>query len=220
MSDLHRLGPPLTGEWLALNPPGHGPFAFDLVGLDAATGRAMGRSRWAFVTGRVAAHEFHGWSRPVLAPHSGQVIAVHDGEPDRRRLRPLIDFPAGLLIRPYRYRNRIELMTGNHVVLATAAGHVLLAHLQQNSISVQPGQEVRAGARVASVGNSGNSMGPHLHLQVMDGSDPKTARVSPFRLARYEKFTVGSFEEVLDAPFPTRATRIRFPEATSPGEPG
>lgn len=220
MSDPHRLGPPLAGEWLALNPPGHGPFAFDLVGLDPATGRAIRRSRLAFVTGRVAAHEFHGWSRPVLAPLPGEVIGVHDGEPDRRRLRPLIDVPAGLLIRPYRYRNRIELMTGNQVVLLTPAGHVLLAHLQRDSISVQPGQEVRAGERLGSVGNSGNSMGPHLHIQVMDGADPKTARVLPFRLARYEKFTGGSFEEVLDAPFPIRAARIRFPEATAPGKPG
>lgn len=214
MFDQHPLGSPLVGEWLVLNPPGHGPFAFDLVGLDAATGRAMPRSRWALAAGRVTAHEFHGWSRPVVAPLSGEVTGVHDREPDTHRLRPLVDVPAGLLIRPYRYRNQITLVTGNHVVLSTRAGYVLVAHLQRDSIAVEPGQEMQGGERLGSVGNSGNSMAPHLHIQVMDGPDPGTARALPFRLARYEMFRAESFEEVLDAPLPTRATRIRFPEPT------
>lgn len=217
MIDQYPLGSPLVGEWLVLNPPGHGPFAFDLVGLDAATGRAMPRSRWALAAGRVTAPEFHGWSRPVLAPLSGEVIGVHDRERDRHRLQPLVDVPAGLLIRPYRYRNRIALMTGNHVVLSTRAGYVLVAHLQRDSITVVPGQEIEGGERLGSVGNSGNSMAPHLHIQVMDGPDPRAARVLPFRLARFEMFIAESFEEVLDAPLPTRTTRIRLPEPAPPG---
>ena len=44
------------------------------------------------------------------------------------------------------------------------------AHLQQNSIVVDVGDTVETGQRIASSGNSGNTMNfPHLHFGLYEG---------------------------------------------------
>lgn len=48
----------------------------------------------------------------------------------------------------------------------TIYGHV-------NDFSVQPGQRVSAGEQIATVGNRGQSTGPHLHFEVHDASGVK-----------------------------------------------
>ncbi|GAB3707752.1 M23 family metallopeptidase [Mariniluteicoccus flavus] len=53
---------------------------------------------------------------------------------------------------------------GIHVVIAHPGGvHTHYAHLSQ--MSVQPGTQVRAGQTIGLVGSTGNSSGPHLHLE-------------------------------------------------------
>ncbi|WP_415974467.1 peptidoglycan DD-metalloendopeptidase family protein [Rhodococcus sp. 077-4] len=51
----------------------------------------------------------------------------------------------------------------------TVYGHV-------NDFSVQPGQRVSAGEEIATVGNRGQSTGPHLHFEV---HDPSGVKVDP-----------------------------------------
>lgn len=55
-------------------------------------------------------------------------------------------------------------------------GHlfVMYAHLQD--MLVQAGQDVSANAPIATLGNSGNSSGPHLHLEVRASKDPNETR--------------------------------------------
>ena len=47
--------------------------------------------------------------------------------------------------------------------------NAVLAHLQQGSVRVGLGERVRRGQHIAAIGDSGNSLVPHLHLQVQDG---------------------------------------------------
>jgi len=64
--------------------------------------------------------------------------------------------------------NEIE-PAGNHLVIDIGSGHfVMMAHLQKESTRVQTGEFVHLGEPVAKWGNSGNTSGPHLHLQVQD----------------------------------------------------
>ena len=45
--------------------------------------------------------------------------------------------------------------------------HAVYAHLNWNSIRVQPGDEVERGQYIADSGNTGFSSGPHLHFAVL-----------------------------------------------------
>ena len=57
---------------------------------------------------------------------------------------------------------------GNEVILQLDSGvYVGYGHLKPGSVQVEPGQRVRFGDVVGEIGNSGNSTGPHLHLQLM-----------------------------------------------------
>lgn len=57
-----------------------------------------------------------------------------------------------------------ENLAGNHILIQCQRADVVLAHLQQGSLVVQPGDEVRAGDAIAKIGNSGNTTEPHLHI--------------------------------------------------------
>ena len=52
---------------------------------------------------------------------------------------------------------------------ALAVELLLLAHLQHRSVTVAPGEPVQAGRVLGSVGNSGNTSEPHLHIHGVEG---------------------------------------------------
>lgn len=56
----------------------------------------------------------------------------------------------------------------------------VLAHLRRGSLQVVAGERVAAGQQLAECGNSGNSSDPHVHFQLMDGTDITTAHGLPF----------------------------------------
>jgi murein DD-endopeptidase MepM/ murein hydrolase activator NlpD len=54
---------------------------------------------------------------------------------------------------------------GNYVIVDHGNGFTTLyAHL--NSVFVKPGETVSRGQQVGSMGNTGNSTGPHLHFEI------------------------------------------------------
>jgi murein DD-endopeptidase MepM/ murein hydrolase activator NlpD len=70
---------------------------------------------------------------------------------------------------------------GNRLVLTTAEGdEIWFCHL--TAFAASPGEEVRAGEVIGYVGSTGNSTGPHLHLEVRPGAgdpvDPYAALVA------------------------------------------
>ena len=93
------------------------------------------------------------WDQPILAPVDGMIAHVEsrqvDAAPDARqrdRKRPF----------------------GNYISIQTPKGYVILAHLKQGSISVRVGDHVKCGTEIARCGNSGNTLGAHLHLHAQD----------------------------------------------------
>jgi murein DD-endopeptidase MepM/ murein hydrolase activator NlpD len=61
---------------------------------------------------------------------------------------------------------------GNLIVLKHA-GDLLTAYAHNSVLLVSQGQSVRAGDRIALVGQSGHATGPHLHFEVRSGQIPR-----------------------------------------------
>ena len=103
----------------------------------------------------------------VLAAAPGVVRATRDGMPDISRTDP-----AGPSV------ERRE--CGNGVIIEHEGGWTTqYCHMKRGSIAVSPGVPVEAGRRLGSVGLSGDTEFPHLHLSVRrDGEviDPFDAR--------------------------------------------
>lgn len=66
---------------------------------------------------------------------------------------------------------------GTHVIITHSDGSTLYAHM--SGASVSPGQRVRAGQVIGSVGMTGRTFGPHLHWEYYPSgasvSNPYTA---------------------------------------------
>ena len=67
----------------------------------------------------------------------------------------------------------ITAITGNYVMIDHGKNeYSLYAHLQPGSVTVQVGDQVKAGDVIGKLGSSGNSTEPHLHFHVCDKPDP------------------------------------------------
>jgi Peptidase family M23 len=98
---------------------------------------------------------WYGFGEPVLAPADGTVVGVSDVHPDA---------PVGNVGQTPGQ--------GNHIVLDIGSGrYAVLAHLERGSARVGEGERVRVGQQIAAVGDSGNSLAPHLHFHVQDSPD-------------------------------------------------
>ncbi len=93
------------------------------------------------------------WDQPILAPCDGLIVHVEGRQDDALPNRAL--------------RHR-RLPFGNYVSIQTPRGYVILAHLKEGSITVRPGDTVRAGTPVARCGNSCDTRDAHLHLHAQD----------------------------------------------------
>src|SRR5918999_1239703 len=98
---------------------------------------------------------WYGFGEPVLSPADGKAVGVSDIHPDA---------PVGNIGQTPGQ--------GNHIVLEIGdRRYAVLAHLERGSARVSEGERVRVGQQIAAVGDSGNSLAPHLHFQVQDGPD-------------------------------------------------
>jgi hypothetical protein len=124
-----------------------------------------------------------GWGEPVLAVADGEITEVVDEFPDNTpRVLPPVT---------------LDNIGGNHVILKIAPNrYVCYAHLQQDSIKVHLHDHVRSGDTLALLGNSGNTTGAHLHLQVTDRNSMLEAQGVPFEFADFTYLGPGADYEL------------------------
>jgi hypothetical protein len=189
-ADAVVLHLPFRGRWRAENSPArrvpsHGTYAFgtshaiDFVAVNEVDGTAP--RTWRSLIAAEPPEVFVGFGQPILAPLSGTVVAVLDGQPDHEGRRSQLSLVPYMLGQAKRIRKGVAAVAGNHVVIA-AGNHgpfVLLAHLRQGTVEVHQGQHVEAGDPVGQCGNSGNSTEPHVHVQVTDSTDWNRAHGVP-----------------------------------------
>jgi hypothetical protein len=109
-----------------------------------------------------------GYNTPVLAAAPGVVVEAVDGIPDNDTVGNVTpDTPA----------------YGNHVFEDIGGGrYVRYMHLKPGSIpaGVRVGARLRPGVLIGHVGNSGNTVAPHLHFEVTDAPSSYDAAGLPF----------------------------------------
>lgn len=108
--------------------------------------------------------DWYGWGAPVAAPAAGKVLRAVSGVPDNGKGKPPSFTREQFIADP-------SLMWGNHVEIDHGNGEIsLLAHLKQGSVTVKPGDTVKAGQQVGQMGFSGDAFLVHLHYDLKDGA--------------------------------------------------
>jgi hypothetical protein len=114
------------------------------------------------------------FGQPVLAVADALVVSVINGEPEQT---------------PGNYPTNIALdkADGNFVILDLGAHrYALYAHMQPGSIKVRSGEKVHLGQVIGLVGDTGNSIVPHLHFQVTDGPSSLSSNGLPYEISEFQ----------------------------------
>jgi hypothetical protein len=102
---------------------------------------------------------FYGYGEEVLAVANGTVVFVKDGIPENVPQASGEIKPAAPLTRETNAGNWIAIDLGKN-------RYAFYGHLQPGSIRVKVGDKVSRGQVIGLLGNSGNSVGPHLHFHI------------------------------------------------------
>jgi len=119
------------------------------------------------------------FGQPALAVADSVVASVVDGQLEQT---------------PGKYPTNIPLADadGNCVILDLGhddlGGHryALYAHLQPGSITVRRSEQVKLGQVLGLVGDSGNSIVPHLHFQVTAGPSSMASNGLPYEIRNFQ----------------------------------
>ncbi|MES2451097.1 MAG: M23 family metallopeptidase [Pseudomonadota bacterium] len=178
------LGPPLAGgPWAAVHDPswqrGHrrvfytidgrarlpGRYAIDFIKLDLQGRTTTGD---ADRTG-----DAFGYGDDVLAVADGEIVGMRDDVAES----PLIS------------RNPAHPLgegAGNYVALRLRNGQVAFyEHLRPGNVRVRPGERVRQGQVIGTLGFTGDTTGPHLHFHLADANSLLGAEGVPFVFDRF-----------------------------------
>lgn len=114
------------------------------------------------------------FGKPVLAVADATVVGLTDGLPEQT---------------PGKFPSIISLdeADGNSVILDLGEHrYAMYAHMQPGSIRVRLHDRVKRGQVIGLVGNSGNSVAPHLHFQVMDGVFSLASNGLPYEIDEFQ----------------------------------
>ncbi|HEY2106065.1 MAG TPA: M23 family metallopeptidase [Candidatus Binataceae bacterium] len=113
-------------------------------------------SKRIYVGARADVTSYKIYGAKIFAAARATVAFAVDGLPDQVPGK----FPENL---------PLEQADGNHVILDLGNGnYALYAHMKPGSVKVHAGQQVTPGQVLGLVGNSGNTIAPHLHFQLMN----------------------------------------------------
>ena len=104
-----------------------------------------------------------GQKQPIYAPADGKVVKV---------------------VKKYKTADLNSMSYGNYVLIKHSNGYqTRSAHLLYDSIKVKKGDKVKRGQRIATMGTTGHSYGPHDHFEVIKNGK----FVDPLKYTGYTK---------------------------------
>lgn len=110
--------------------------------------------------------DFGTFGQTLYAPAAGEVLACCNDQPDL----PPTPGRATMQDGPPKGQPMV-VMAGNYIVLGLEDGAtVIMGHMKRGSLTVKVGHRVKAGQVLGQLGNSGNTSGPHLHIEMLDSS--------------------------------------------------
>ena len=114
------------------------------------------------------------FGKEAIAVADATVVTVTDGAPEGT---------------PGQYPTAIDpaAADGNAVILDLGQHrYAMYAHMQPGSLKVHKGDKVHLGQVIGLVGDTGNSIVPHLHFQVMAGLSSFTSNGLPYEISHFE----------------------------------
>jgi murein DD-endopeptidase MepM/ murein hydrolase activator NlpD len=149
-------------------------YAYDLMNVDENgsmySGTPYKKENW------------YSFGKPVYVPLEGRIVAVQNSIPDNEYDGKTVKIPN---LAP----NTDPDGMGNYVIIQHANGeYSMMLHMEMGSIRVRPGQMVRAGEEIGSVGFSGQAMYPHLHYSVTNGAQELASEGLPNYFNDYKLF--------------------------------
>jgi murein DD-endopeptidase MepM/ murein hydrolase activator NlpD len=116
--------------------------------------------------------DYFAFGQSVLAPASGTIVTVFDGEDDNIPGQMNPDGPGGA--------------GGNHLLIDHGNGEFsFFAHFKKGSIKVKTGDRISTGQVLGLCGNSGNSSEAHIHYHLQNGLDPIQSEGLPAQFDRF-----------------------------------
>ena len=150
---------PLTGRWTTGNgrevPHSLGTqFGFDFITAPDMEAQENPPQK------QMQLNDFSSFGKPIFAPCSGLILSCSNNQYDYKRFfKPTIGSK----------KVSLNKLVGNYVFIKKVDNQfILLAHMQKGSLNVRTGDYIEAGTYLGNVGNSGNTTGPHLHMEVID----------------------------------------------------
>jgi len=200
---------PIRGDVLIMNQPlsythhrfGHSQeFAFDVT---MTTHDETGTHRTSRPSEAPILADFIIYRQPVHSVADGVVVAVVDLFPEEETVLPGPEITKRLQEMHQRLGPKIGLMHaayGNYIIVRHAEEeYAFYGHLNEHSMRVKVGDQVKAGQIIALVGGTGNSSEPHLHFELIDRPDLLTANGLPIAFVDFDASRTNQFTKKMNA---------------------
>ncbi len=131
-------------------------------------------------------NSYFAYGEDVLAVGEGRVVIAVDKYEDQIPGESPVGIP-------------LEEADGNHVVIDLGGGNfAFYAHLIKGTVSVKAGDFVTRGQVIGLLGNTGNSIAPHLHFHMTSGPATFGSNGIPYVVYEYDLISQAASTEAFD----------------------
>lgn len=178
-----KLTLPFEGLWVAKNgndlSSGHRNTGLNGLTTYGWDFMKVGQDGRTFRTDGSTPADYYTYDSEVLAPADGMVAHVRDD---------IEEYGIGITPPRERLEKDGDVFSGNLVIIDSGNGeYLLICHMKEGSVTVKVGDHVSAGQVIGRAGNSGASMVPHIHMNMMDRKDWLNARGIPSLFSDFER---------------------------------